>query len=99
MAADSHLAATLADSAQQPAVRAFLVPPDEHLTAVATEWGAYYARLESIHQRACIFLHLQRAGLNIELVKSDDLTRDMAQMKSPNFDLLDAPPLISSSAQ
>ena len=46
---DSHLAATLAGSAQQTAGHSFLVPPDEHLTAVAAEWGAYFARLECIN--------------------------------------------------
>ena len=100
MSADSHLAAALAGSAQQTVVHSFLVPPDEHLTAVTFEWGAYFARLECINQRACVFLHLQRAGLDIELVKTDGLTRAMTQMKSPNFYLLDdPPPLISSSAQ
>ena len=77
VAADSHLAAALADSAQQAVVCAFLVPPDEHLTAVAADWGAYFARLESINQRACVFLHLQCAGLDIEVIKRYGLTRAM----------------------
>src|SRR3954468_20767349 len=89
--ADSHLPAALAGSAHQIPVHSFLVPPNEHLTAVAAEWGAYFARLEFINQHAWVFLHLLRAGLDIELVNSDGLTRVMTHMKSPNFDLLDAP--------
>ena len=77
MVADSHLPAALAGSAHQIPVHSFLVPPDEHLTAVAAEWGAYFARLECINQRACVYLHMLRVGLDIELVNSDGLTRAM----------------------
>src|ERR1041385_7665943 len=73
--ADSHLPTALAGSAHMIPVHFFLVPPDEHLTAVAAEWGAYFTRLECMNQCACVFLHLLRAGLDIELVNNDGLTR------------------------
>ena len=91
--------ASLADVGEVAAVRPDLSIPEQHITADAGEDVDYVAMPKASCQRASVLLYLGKAGYDIKLLHSNNITRAISQVKwsilnpsgSTAVDLFDGP--------